>query len=685
MNSPRANVVSLRRRRRFRFLHFLLFTAGTFQACWLSAAPGDQADSLTQLSLEELGNIKVTSVSKEPEQVWKTPAAIYVITQDDIRRSGATSLPEVLRLAPGVEVARVDSDHWSVGIRGFGGVLSSKLLVLIDGRSVYTPLYAGVYWEVQNVFLEDVERIEVIRGPGGTVWGANAVDGVINIITKSAKDTQGALVTAGGGNVDEATAGVRYGGTVNGFSYRVYGKGFDNGPEFHANNDNFDEWRMLQAGFRSDWTSKGRDAFTFQGDIYDEKAGEIVQVGDYTPPSTLTITGRGQFSGGNLLGRWKRDLGNGSDLQLQAYCDHTNHFEPQFGETRDTFDIDFIHHLTLPKQQDFIWGLGARISPGNFSQLVPTLDFAPGYQTDEIYSGFVQDEIPLVHDTLDVTVGSKLEHNNYTGFEVQPDASLLWTPSKKRSFWVSASRAVRTPSRLEESIELTDFLAAAPLIYLQVNGNRNFVAERLIAFEAGYRSLITSRLYLDLALFRNGYNDLYGYGTPSAAAALTPAPPHIIFEVPIANEEKGFTDGFEFGPEWQLTQRWQMKGAYSYLHMDLESKSPNPNAVEVLNRETVQGSSPHHEIVVQSFIDLPKRLEFDQTYRYVSGLVAQSVGGYNTADARLAWHLTRQFELSIDGDNLLQPHHVEYGGDAGMFVGIKRSVYAKLTWESQSK
>lgn len=661
----------------------LVLIAGAVCLCAAIADQGPQR--LTQLSLEQLGNIKVTSVSKEPEQIRKTPAAIYVITNEDIRRSGATSIPEVLRLAPGVEVARVDSDHWSVGIRGFGGVLASKLLVLIDGRSVYTPLYAGVYWEVQNVMLEDVDRIEIIRGPGGTIWGANAVDGVINIITKSSAETQGALVTAGGGNVDQGTVGVRYGGKFKGASYRVYGKGFVDGPEYHSNDNNFDHWRMAQMGFRSDWTSHNHDAFTLQGDLYDEKAGEVSQVGSYSPPGQLSLFGIGQFSGGNVLGRWKRTLTDGSDVQLQAYYDHTNHFEPQFSETRDTFDVDFIHHLTLPGQQDFIWGLGARISPGNFSPLVPTLDFSPHYQTDEIYSGFVQDEIPLDDDTVELTLGSKFEHNNYTGFEAQPSGRLLWTPNRRNSFWVSASRAVRTPSRLEESLELTDFLAAVPLIYLQITGSRSFFAERLIAYEAGYRSLITPRVYLDLAIFRNGYDDLYGYGTATATTAATPPPPHINFNVPIANEAKGVTDGFELGPDWQITPWWRAKGSYSYLHLDLESKTPGPNALEVLNVTTLEGSSPHHQIVIQSQINLPKRCEFDQTYRYVSGLPAQSVGGYNTADVRLGWHATRHLELSIDGDNLLQPHHVEYGGDAGMLVGIKRSVYAKLTWESQSK
>jgi iron complex outermembrane receptor protein len=327
----------------------------------LAAPQEDQAsgEPLKQLSLAELGNVEVTTASKEPEEVWKTPAAVFAITQDDIRRSGATSIPEVLRLAPGVEVAQVDSDHWSVGIRGFGAVLASKLLVMIDGRSVYTPLFAGVYWQAQATPLEDIERIEVIRGPGGTIWGANAVDGVINIITKNAKDTHGSMASLGGGNVDQGTGTVRYGsGNDRGFNYRVYGLGFVHGADFHPEGPIFDEWRMGQAGFRTDWDRNVRDTFTFQGDIYREGAGDGTTYARYSPPSQVNAYGTADLTGGNLLGRWKRALNEGSDFQLQAYFGRTNHFEPEFGETRDTFDVDFLDHLTRRGSKTFSgdWG-----------------------------------------------------------------------------------------------------------------------------------------------------------------------------------------------------------------------------------------------------------------------------------------------------------------------------------------
>ena len=632
---------------------------------------------LTQISLAELGNIKVTTVSKEPEEVWRTPAAIYVITQDDIRRSGATSIPGVLRLAPGVEVARIDSDHWSVGIRGFGGQLSNKLLVLIDGRSVYTPLYAGVWWQAQDTPLEDIDRIEVIRGPGGTIWGSNAVDGVINIITKNAKETHGTLLSLGGGNVDEGTADFRYGGgNGKGFNYRLYGMGFDQGPEFHSDGQRFDKWRTGQAGFRTDWDSGTRDAFTLQGDIYSQDDGESVQFATFSPPSMQIADGIAKLSGGNLLGRWKRTYNGGSDIQLQAYYDRTNHFEPEIGESRDTFDVDFLHHLPLRWHQDFSWGLGARVSPGTISETVSTINFIPHHQTETLYSGFVQDEIPLSHQ-LSLTAGSKLEHNNYTGFEVEPSVRLLWTPKPRQSFWASVSRAVRIPSRLEEDVQIAGLITTTPLpIYLQIAGNGSFFSEQLVAYETGYRSLVTPRFYVDIAAFHNDYNYLYSYGNAPPFFETSPPPLRIIVPLIITNGIKGATNGFEVAPDWKPASWWELKASYSYLNMDLERRPGSPDISSVLSYE---GSIPRNQAVIQSLFNLPRHFEFDQTYRYVSALPALSVPAYGTADLRLGWRPSEHVEFSLSGQNLLQPQHVEFLGDPGLPVAIMRSAYGKIT------
>jgi iron complex outermembrane recepter protein len=644
------------------------------------ADPPGGPDSLKQLSLAELGNVEVTTASKEPEEVWKTPAAVVVITQEDIRQSGATSIPEVLRLVPGVEVAQVDSDHWSIGIRGFGAALASKLLVMIDGRSVYTPLFAGVYWQAQATPLEDVERIEVIRGPGGTIWGANAVDGIINIITKNAKDTHGSLVSLGGGSVDQGTGAVHYGGgNSRGFNYRVYSMGFVRGAEFHPDGIDFDDWRLGQAGFRTDWTPGARDSFTFQGDTYREGAGEATTYALYSPPSQVNAYGTAYLTGGNVLGRWKRVVNDRSDFQIQAYFDRTNHFEPEFGETRDTFDVDFLHHLTLPWQQNFLWGLGARLSPANFIQTVPSIDFLPTQQTDRIYSGFAQDEIPFFRKRLALTVGSKLEHNNYTGFEAQPSVRLLWNSTPRQSVWASVTRAVRTPSRIDEDVELTDFAGTSSglPVYLRVNGNTQFKSEELLAYETGYRTLVTPHCYVDLALFYNDYNDLYSFQVGAPFLEPSPAPVHAVLPLLTSNGIKGNTKGFEIAPDWKPVGGWELRASYSYLDMELQNKPDSNDPTSVAGYE---GSSPRHQVVIQSFVRLPKKLEFDQTYFYVSALPAETVASYQTMDARVGWHITPELELSVGGQNLLQPHYAQFGGDPGGPVEIKRSAYAKFVW-----
>ncbi|MGC2403565.1 MAG: TonB-dependent receptor [Acidobacteriaceae bacterium] len=658
-----------------------LLVAGSVSAGWADHTGGDRTSGapLKQMSLAQLGNVEVTTASKEPEEVWKTPAAIYVITQEDIRRSGATNLPDILRLAPGVEVGQIDSDHWSVSIRGFGAELANKLLVLIDGRSVYAPLFAGVYWQAQATPVEDIERVEIIRGPGGTIWGANAVDGIINIITKSSEDTHRAMVAAGGGNVDQGTGVARYGGANgHGFNYRAYGMGFIKGHEFHPDGEKFDDWRMGQAGFRTDWDKNTRDKFTLQGDIYRELAGEATTYSLYSPPSQVGVNGNADLSGGNLVARWRRVQSDRSDFQVQTYFDRTSHFEPEYGEKRNTLDIDLLDHLTLPGRQDFLWGLGARVSPGNFVQRVPTIDFLPHHLTDQIYSGFVQDTIPFPSHRLSLTMGSKLEHNNYTGFEIQPSIRLLWNRTPRQAFWASVTRAVRTPSRLDEDVQLTDFVETTSLpIFLRVNGNRQFHSEELIAYETGFRTLVRPSLYLDAAVFYNQYDDLYSFQVEAPFLEVSPAPVHAIIPVLTSNGIHGSGSGFELAPDWKPVSWWEMRASYSYLNMDLKTKSWSNDPTNVAGYE---GSTPRNQLVLQSFVNLPQKLEFDQTFRYVEALPAQMVNSYETADARLGWHLRPQVQLSVAGQNLLQPHYAQFGGNPGGLVQVRRGVYAKIVW-----
>ena len=676
-------------------LAILLSSTLTLQSAWAysdktnDSAAGDSASNddqssgdLKGLSLAQLGDVEITSTSKEPVKLSQTAAAVYVITQEDIRRSGATNVPEALRLAPGVDVARVDADHWSISIRGFAGQFSKSLLVLIDGRSVYTQLYSGVYWDVQNLVLEDIDRIEIIRGPGGTIWGANAVNGVINIITKSADKTHGVLARLGGGGVDQGTGALRYGGTIgNSGDYRIYGMGFIDAHEFHPDGDSFDEWKMGQIGFRTDWHKGDRDTFTVQSDTYQGVTGERVSLASFNPPAETFPDDQAYVSGGNILARWQHQYAEGSDIQFQTYFDRTNLQDLELGETRDTFDFDFVQHHPVFRTNKFTWGLGARISPSNFIQTSAGVNFLPHQQTDTIYSGFLQYELPIVANRLFLTAGTKLEHNNFSGFEYQPSVRLLWTPTARQSFWAAVTRAVRTPSRLDQDVQFAIFITQPPPVFFAIEGDPKFESEKLLGYEAGYRTTINSHLFLDFAGFYNFYKDLQGYGPLGLAIATTPPPPHINIVVPYANSIEGNTAGGEVAPDWRINTWWQVRGSYSFLHIGLRDKPGFTDTGNLLS--SYEGSSPRHNLSAQSFFTFPKRFECDLTYRYTSALPNQMVKAYQTADARIGWHFKEYMEFSVVGQNLLQPYHNEFGGDPGPLIGIKRAAYASVTWKAQ--
>ena len=652
-----------------------------------SAIPSGAQDSqgnLKQLSLEQLGNIEVSTASKSPEQVWDTPAAIYVITQDDIKRSGATSIPEALRLAPGVEVARIDANKWSIGIRGFGSRLSRSVLVLIDGRSVYNTLLAGTYWEVQDTVMEDIDRIEVIRGPGGTIWGPNSVNGVINIITKTSSDTQGWLVSAGGGDVEEGFLSVRYGGSNGkGLEYRIYAKGFDRGPEHHFDSQNYDRWRAAQSGFRIDWKKNQRDSFTFQGDIYDEGAGETVTLTNYTPPFTQIVTGTEYLSGGNILGRWTRSFSEDNDVQLQVYYDRTNRHEPNFGDLRNTFDIDYLQRFRIWSRHQISFGLGARASQGHELEVTPGLFFSPNFRTDELYTAFIQDNVTLIPNRLTVEIGTKLVLTNYTNVEPEPSGRLLWTPTDTETFWAAVTRAVRTPSDAERDFFLSGFISTSSggtPFFARFNGNPNFRSELLNGYELGFRRLFGKTLYVDLAGFFNQYNNLFSEDIIGAPFLENYPPlPHLLLPADFGNGLEGSAIGEEIAPQWKPTSYWTLKGSYSFLHMVLRK---NPGSLDIGSAAPTVGSSPQHQVVTQSSLDLPRRVTFDLTFRYVSALPALAVHAYSTADARLGWTVGNHLELAVVGSNLFQPYHVEYASDPGPNVAIRRNVYGKIVWRS---
>jgi len=512
---------------------------------------------------------------------------------------------------------------------------------------------------------------------------------VINIITKNANNTHGILATTGSGTVDQGTGAFRYGATVGkDFNYRVYGFGGIRGQEFHSDGDGFDHWRMGQMGFRMDWKSGEKDTFTVQGDIYRGESGESSYIGSFFPPAETAEQGEDYVSGGSLLARWQHTTGEGSDIQIQAYFDRTNRQNFELGETRDTFDVDFIQHARIHDDQELTWGLGARVSPSNFIQTSQGVNFLPASQTDSIYSGFVQYELPIVRDKLTLTAGTKLEHNNFSGFDYQPSVRLLWMATPHQSFWTAVTRAVRTPSRLDQDVQFNIFdeyytpsPGATPIpLYFQIQGDPKLKAEQLIGYEVGYRTQVNSNLYLDVTAFYNNYNDLQGYGPIALSEPLmgNPPSPYLFFVLPYANVIEGHTIGTEIAPNWKITHWWSVRGSYSFLHMSLRDKPGFTDTGNLLS--SYLGSSPSSLLAFQSLFNLPKHFELDETFRYSSALPAQAVRSYSTADLRLGWHVGEGLDFSVVGQNLLQPHHYEFGGDPGPLVGIKRAVYGKITW-----
>ena len=631
---------------------------------------------LRRLSLEELSQLEVTTVSKEPSPAFRLPAAVYVLTQEEIRRSGATSIPDLLRLVPGVEVAQIDSNKWAVGIRGFQGRLSKAMRVLIDGRSVYTPLFAGVYWEMHHVMLEDIDRIEVVRGPGATVWGSNAVNGVVNIITKNAKDTRGALVSAGSGNVEQGFFNARYGAGDDRLSYRLYGMGFTRGPQHHQDNRRFDDWRMGQFGFRMDWNINARDSLTLQGDAYGVIAGSKLVLNYYSPPSNPAVEDNGFFSGQNVRAAWQRKLSSGSDFRLDAYFDRTDRQDLNYREIRNSVDVDFTHHVPFARH-DVIWGVGARTSPSHFIQRVPTVDFLPHEEVYNLFSGFVQDEIALVPKLFSLTVGTKLEHNSYSGVEYQPSARFAWTPNNRHTFWGAVTRAVRTPSRIEEGFRFTALAVPALPLYLRLVGDAQFSSEQLIGYETGYRTNIRRSASIDISLFHNRYDDLLSVENRPPAPETDPAPVHLVLPLYFRNGIKATSSGVEIAGIADVKKWLRARGSYSYLGLDAARK-PGSNDASTVGQ--LEGDSPKHKAVAQTMFSLPAGFELDLTWRFVSAVPDQKIGWYQTGDVRFGRRAGAGIDVSLVGQNLMQPYHLEYGGEPGPLIGIKRSVYLKVTW-----
>lgn len=657
----------------------LLALAATLTVSVPQCRADESSRGFMRMEIQDLMDVEVTSVSKKPESLAEAAAAVFVITQEDIRRSGVTSIPEALRMVPGIEVARIDANKWAITSRGFNGRFASKMLVLMDGRTVYTPTFSGVFWDVQDTILEDIDRIEVIRGPGASLWGSNAVNSVINIITKEAHETLGGLVTAGGGTEERGFGSVRYGVRVGKeTSLKVYGKYLDRDSQvFASSRDGSDAWHAVRGGFRMDSAVTSKDSLTLQGDIYDERLSETYYVSQMTGP----FNAKGSNFGANILTRWNHSFSENSDFSLQLYYDRTDRDYWVVGEKRDTFDADFQHRFQLGGRQEIIWGLGYRLTCDKMRNS-DILVLSPSSRSDNIFSAFLQDNITLVEDQLRLTLGSKFEHNDYTGFEVQPSIRIMWTPHDRHSFWAAVSRAVRTPSRGEEDNRLTAFTLAPNLsagiplpTQVVVQGSTDLQPEELLAYEVGYRVKALDNLSFDLSAFYNIYHKLSSPG--AAQYSLNGFPPTSVTSlVVLGNNEDATTYGIELAADWVVLDWWRLYAAYTYLQLVSHSTLQNTSG------GVFEGKDPHHQVSLRSQMNLSRNVEMDLWMRYVDRLNSLHVGRYLTMDARLAWRPCNNLEISLVGQNLFHTHHAEFTPEMIYTVPtqVERSVYGKITW-----
>jgi iron complex outermembrane receptor protein len=643
----------------------------------LNATAIAQPQNPFDLTIEELGDVRVTTVSRRSESQNQAAASVYVITADEIRRSGVRTIAEALRLAPGVEVARSSSAEWTISIRGLNSDLSNKLLVLIDGRSAYSPLFAGVFWDVQDTLLNDIERIEVVSGPGGTLWGGNAVNGVVNIITRTPAETQGTFVEVGAGNEEEAFASFRHGFTISEtMTARAYVKHFErDAAELASGASAGDDWEVSRAGFALEWKPNERDSIDLRADVYEGEEQVLVRgeftVGTLPGPSE---PGRSGLAGRNVVVNWLRTLGSAASFGVQVYYDYTDRQIPRsFDEARDTWNVAWQHDVADIGRHDLHWGVDLRSTHDDIGNTL-FASFIPPSRSDRTISAFLQDRIELRAERLYLTLGAKLEHNDYTGSEEQPNVRLAWLPSDRHTVWAAVSRAVRVPARLNSDIDL--FAPIGPLqglpFYVNVRGSDNFDSEEVTAYEAGYRAQVNERLSLDLALFDNYYDRLQTQ-EPGPFTAVPGPPAYFVLPALLANGMEGETYGGTLAVSWQPLSQWRLRMHYAYLQMDLMLK-PGSNDSGALN---VAGNSPQSEVGAHSYVELPAGFSVYAGVRYVDELPAQSVPSYTAVDAGVEWARPgRPWRASLTVHNLNDERHLEFGGN----TFIERSVFGRVSW-----
>jgi len=633
--------------------------APAFDAAAAAATPGSPPDAagLLDLPIADLMDIKVTSVAKKAPRLGYAAAAIYVITQEDIRRSGMNSIPDLLRMVPGLDVAQVNSHLWSVASRGFAGVTSSKLLVLVDGRSVYS-LIAGVLWDEQAMPLQNIERIEIIRGPGATIWGANAMNGVINIISKNPGETQGLTARAVGGTAGAGSVSVRQGGRLGDkIAYSVFVYALDYPTLARQPRD--DSAVQTRAGGQADWAASPRDTVSVQGQAFQERSRDVLFLPSLVA-APIGVPAVQHDSGGDAQLGWSHRFSATADLTLKAYFDTVTATVFTTTGTVHTYDIDMVDRFSLGAHDQVIWGAGYRQI--DYTSIVnPQIQLTPPAGGQTVFNTFAQNEFALTND-LHLIAGVKFEHNSYTGWEIEPSAQLLWNPSERHTLWAAVSRAVRTPSVNEEGgsfeVSATPASGSVPPILVAIFGNPGGqLSERLTSWEAGYRGTLSSRIHLDVAAFYNQYDHLVSVAGEAPVFELVPSPPHLLLPQFYGNLLKGDTYGGEVSGNWQVTAAWLLSASYSLLLGGLTSNDPNLIAALQPNNLDL---SPRHQFQVRSRLDLPWRTQLDAAVYEVGALPGAGVPAYTRLDLRFGWRPTARLAFSLAGQNLLQDRHLEF-------------------------
>ena len=646
-------------------------------------ARSQQTPDITQNSIEDLMKTKISSVSKREEQVLDTPAAVYVVSREELRSAGARNIPDALRSVPGMDVNQINASTFDVGIRGFDERFSNKMLVMIDGRSLYSPIFGGIYWDSINLVMDDIDRIEVIRGPGGSLWGTNAVNGTVNIITRSSQGTQGLLLTEKSASDAPVSLTARYGGQVGRIgTYRIFSKYTDTfGNQDATGQWAGNAWHLLDGGFRSDLKLREHDALMLEGNIYSGSFGEPLTEPLLVAPFAAIVGGKNSVSGGSVLGRWTHTYVTGGETQLQVYYTKENRNATERPDNLDTADVDVQHHFHIASRQDIVGGAGYRYSQF-YAPATPYLTLTPGSQHYPLFSAFIQDEIALVPRKLSLTAGGKTEHNRFTGFDFQPSLRMNWRPTAKSSIWVSVSKTVKIPNILNTSMYrlVSVGLGADGVDASTLVGNPKYRDEHLLAYESGYR-LQLKRVSIDATGFVNNYNDV------ETNENLAPVVHTGYTEYPTqwANNLFGKSFGTEVAASWNVVPRWRMTASHSWLKLEMRANSQSNDTSTAIGFNT---GTPTNHLGARSSYSLLKNLDFNTLAQY-TGPLPSGLGGdsapalpsYYRVDSNLQWHVGDYFRIDIGGQNLLYPRVAEYTvGNGAIPTLTPRDIFGRITF-----